>query len=428
MPHHKPAPQLTALHAIAISVGAMIGWGAFVMPGDLFLNKTNLLGSSLAFLLGTAIILLVSRSYIEMMGVRTHGTNSIAWIAHYFGKTHAKIYGAGVFLGYLAIIALNATAITLLIRYSLPAEFQLGFLYQIHGWDMYLSEFLAGALMVVLFAWLNFKGVRSGANVQLVISLLLVSVIVFLTAYSLWAHEASTNLAALSAQTQHSLSAANLLPNLRQEFANIGDGWLLVLAVVPWAYVGFETTPHITKNIQASKIKSRQIVYLSIFSGLLCYLLVNYFTALNLNFDYAAITNSAWATGEGVRVRLGDFGFGLLLLAMACAILSGINGFTLSAVKLLENMADADILPKKLAQNTTHKLTFIAIASVCIAATLLGRNHLATLVNLASLGIAFGFSYVVCTHIAYQKSKIQKLDKISMAALLASLWFVWLIL
>lgn len=410
---------ISPAQAIAISLGSMIGWGAFVMPGDLFLNKTNFLGSLFAFALGTALIILVAHSYIRLMNKESsHTGGAVAWVKKYVGTTHARIYSWAVLAGYIAIIALNASAIVLLLRTLLPNDWNIIHLYQINGWDVYLNELLASLITLTLFALVNYKGLRAGASIQLIISLLMVIAIVSLTALSIF-----------NADTH-----SQYLPNISTELSFLNStSWLAVLAVVPWAYVGFETTPHIAKNIRDSQRKTKRIVYLSLISGFFCYILVNYFTALNFNFDYSAIHHSMWATGEGIRNQIGSWGMIILALAMIGAILSGINGFMLSAIKLLESMNEMDLAPKRIqhwfSQSSQQPpIQIIAIIFIiCTMMLLLGRNHLLTLVNISSFGIALGFVYIVIADIQAQKQRQETVGIFSYLALGASLLFMGLV-
>lgn len=408
--------SISPAQAIAISLGSMIGWGAFVMPGDLFLKQTNFLGSLLAFTIGTILIVLVARSYIRLMN-KEHDRQggAVAWVAHYVGRKHAFIYSWSILIGYLAIVALNASAIVLLLRTLLPDSWQFVHLYTINGWDVYLNELSASLLALLVFAVVNYKGLKTGAVAQLVISLTMVIAIVALTIMS------------MSSATQY-------VPNFSAELPALGNAsWLAVLAVVPWAYVGFETTPHIAKNIRDSQQKTKNIVYLSLISGFFCYILVNYFTALNFAFDYTAISQSVWATGEGIRQHTGHLGMLILTLAMTGAILSGINGFMLSSLKLLESMNEMNLTPKAVQtwfkqSPTTPSIQLTSIIFfVCAMISLLGRNHLLTLVNIASFGIALGFIYIVWADIRAQRQRQEKVGMLSYLALGASFLFVGLI-
>lgn len=86
--------NISYLQAIAISVGAIIGWGAYVMPGDLFLPESQLLGSSVAILVGTLAIYMVARAYINLLTqTPEHESGGIYWIEKYINRKHAYVYG-----------------------------------------------------------------------------------------------------------------------------------------------------------------------------------------------------------------------------------------------------------------------------------------------------------------------------------------------
>lgn len=206
--------------------------------------------------------------------------------------------------------------------------------------------------------------------------------------------------------------------------------WLPILAVMPWAYVGFETTPQISKAISDSKTKTKSIILISLVAGVLFYFVINYFTALNMNFDYQNIKDSNWATGEGIKNRIGSVGIWLLSIAMIGSILSGINGFILSSVQLLESMSDSSLLPRIFTDKNrqfSKTKTVILIAVVCLFSPWLGRNYLLDIVSMASLGITVGFAYVTTADLINERRKKQA-GLLNYLSVLISLIFISLLL
>ncbi len=387
--------SISYLQAIAISVGAIIGWGAYVMPGDLFLPQSQLLGSSVAIIIGTLAIYMVARAYINLLTQTPENeSGGIYWIEKYINRKHAYIYGWGVTIGYISIIALNISAVALLLRYLLPSGLQLGYLYTIAGWEVYASEVFLCSAAIILFSYINLKGVRVGAKIQLYIALFMILSVTALFFASLW------------------MTPANqaFLPTDMSSSPITSLVWLPILAVMPWAYVGFETTPQISKAISDSKTKTKSIILISLIAGVLFYFLINYFTALNMSFDYQAIKDSNWATGEGIDNRIGSIGIWLLSIAMIGSIMSGINGFILSSVKLLESMSDTSLLPSIFTDKDNHfskQKTVILICFVCLLSPWLGRNYLLDIVTMASLGITVGFAYVTTADLINERKKKQ---------------------
>jgi len=391
----EPKESISYLQAIAISVGAIIGWGAYVMPGDLFLPQSQLLGSSVAIIIGTMAIYMVARAYINLLTQTPENeSGGIYWIEKYINRKHAYIYGWGVTIGYISIIALNISAVALLLRYLLPSGLQLGYLYTIAGWEVYASEVFLCSAAIILFSYINLKGVRVGAKIQLYIALFMILSVTALFFASLW----------MTPATQA------FLPTDMSSSSITSLAWLPILAVMPWAYVGFETTPQISKAISDSKTKTKSIILISLIAGVLFYFLINYFTALNMSFDYQAIKNSNWATGEGIDNRIGSIGIWLLSIAMIGSIMSGINGFILSSVKLLESMSDTSLLPSVFTDKNNHfskQKTVILICFVCLLSPWLGRNYLLDIVTMASLGITVGFAYVTTADLVNERKKKQ---------------------
>ena len=406
--------SISYLQAIAISVGAIIGWGAYIMPGDLFLPQSQLLGSSIAIMIGTLAIYMVARSYINLLTQTPEDeSGGVYWIEKYLNRRHAYIYGWGVAVGYISIVALNISAVALLLRYLLPSSLQIGYLYTVAGWDVYASEVLLCSMAIVLFSYINLKGVRVGAKLQLYIALFMIISVTALFFGSLWAVPVTQSFLPIDMENNSITSLA----------------WLPILAVMPWAYVGFETTPQISKSIANSKTKTKSIILISLIAGFAFYFLINYFTALNMNFDYSSIKNSAWATGEGIENRIGSIGIWLLSIAMIGSILSGINGFILSSVKLLESMGESSLLPSFFTDNNkfSKKKIVILICSICLLSPWLGRNYLLDIVNMASLGITVGFGYVTTADLINERQKKQA-KIVNYLSVLISIIFILLLL
>ena len=411
----KKPESISYLQAIAISVGAIIGWGAYVMPGDLFLPQSQLLGSSVAIIIGTLAIYMVARAYINLLTQTPENeSGGIYWIEKYINRRHAYVYGWGVAIGYISIVALNISAVALLLRYLLPSGLQLGYLYTIAGWEVYASEVFLCSAAIVLFSYINLRGVQVGAKIQLYIALFMIVSVTALFFGSLW----------MTPSTQA------FLPTDMSSGSVTSLAWLPILAVMPWAYVGFETTPQISKSISDSKTKTKSIILISLIAGVLFYFLINYFTALNMNFDYQAIKESNWATGEGIDNRIGSIGIWLLSIAMIGSILSGINGFILSSVKLLESMGDASLLPSMFTDKNhrfSKKKTVMLICLVCLLSPWLGRNYLLDIVSMASLGITVGFAYVTSADLINERRK-QQAGLLNYLSVLISLTFISLLL
>ena len=127
----------------SLALGAIIGWGCFILPGTDFLPKAGPLGAILGLLLGAVIISIISFSYGYMIQKFPLSGGEFVYADSVFGKKHAFICGWSLVLAYWSLIPLNSTAVAMVSRYILPGSpFQFGYLYTIAHWDVYLGEIL----------------------------------------------------------------------------------------------------------------------------------------------------------------------------------------------------------------------------------------------------------------------------------------------
>src|SRR5690625_7269982 len=74
------------------------------------------------------------------------------------GRTHAFISGWFLTLGYICIVALNASAVSLMFKYIFPTLIENFSLYTIAGWEVYAMEIIIATLILIVFGYLNLKG------------------------------------------------------------------------------------------------------------------------------------------------------------------------------------------------------------------------------------------------------------------------------
>ena len=58
-PEDELQKSLSPLNVWALAFGCIIGWGAFIMPGEIFLLKAGPLGMALAMLVATVILIII---------------------------------------------------------------------------------------------------------------------------------------------------------------------------------------------------------------------------------------------------------------------------------------------------------------------------------------------------------------------------------
>lgn len=123
----------------AIALGSSIGWGAFVLPNG-WMATAGPLGAALGLGIGGLLMLVIAVSYGFMIRNFPVSGGEFAYAYLGFGRDQAYVCGWFLTLGYLSIVALNASALALLGKFVLPGIAQQGLMYNIAGWEVYFGE------------------------------------------------------------------------------------------------------------------------------------------------------------------------------------------------------------------------------------------------------------------------------------------------
>ena len=142
---------LSPLNVWALSFGCLIGWGAFVMPGTMFLPHAGPIGTIIAMCLGALIMLAIGANF-SFLGQRYQDNGGIfTFTRMLLGSDHAFLAAWSLGLAYLSLLWANATAFVLLARYFLGDALEWGIHYQVLGFDIYFGEILATWLILIAF-------------------------------------------------------------------------------------------------------------------------------------------------------------------------------------------------------------------------------------------------------------------------------------
>ena len=273
--------------------------------------------------------------------------------------------------------------------------FQFGFYYTVAGYDIYLGEILLAVVALVLFAVLSIRGVKFTGVFQTLLVFALV---------------AGVAIVAIAACVSDKASFENLKPAFYPSSstgAKIG-GVLAVVAVAPWAFVGFDTIPQAVEGFKFSAKKTKVIMVISIIFGAAVYAILNTVTAMVVPEGYASwneyIDDMPNLTGlmslptfNAAHTLLGNAGLVFLGVAVLTAILSGIIGFYMAISRLLYSMAKEDVLPawfgKLHGKYKTPANAILFVMIIALIAPFFGRTALNWIVDMSSLGAAIGYGY-----------------------------------
>ncbi len=384
--------SMSARDIWCLALGAMIGFGCFVLPGNSFLPEAGPLGTALGISIGACMVMIISVSFSYLVRQMPHSGGSFLYAAAIFGKDHGFILGWFLILTYWALVPLNATALGLIGRNLFPGILQKGYLYTIAGFDVYLGEIVIAHIFLIGITIVNLCGGKSAGWTQSAIT------------FSLLGSVALVAIGVIAS----GLSLNNLKPAFPEGIGAF-QAIFAVTAMTPWAFIGFDCIPQAAEEFNFPSRRAMNIMLTAIAIAALLYITVN--TATAIVRPWPSILNEDWATGTAVRDVLGNVGLFFVGIAMLSAVLSGMNAFLLSASRLLYAMSNVDAIPAWFGKVNTrtgvprNALIFLGILS--LAAPFLGRQVINWVVDMTSVGASFSFLYAcaAATKLAHRKGE-----------------------
>ncbi|HEX7388270.1 MAG TPA: APC family permease [Castellaniella sp.] len=364
----------------AIAFGSAIGWGSFVLPTE-WMEMAGPLGVIIGLWIGALVLSLVGMScgFLVKAYPITGGAFTYAYLA--FGRKHAFFCGWFLILGYAAIVALNASAFALMVKFLVPEFMKVGFLYSVAGWDVYLMEVLIASAVLILFAWLNIRGADATARTQFYFCVLLIAAATGVTA-------------AMVASPATAFS--NMVPLYKPGIPS----WSAVAAIVaisPWAYVGFDTVPQAAEEFSFSPGKATFLIIAALAVAASHYSIMILATALAMPWMNLVGRHDLWGTGQAIFDVLGSVGLAALVVALCMGIFTGLIGFYISCSRLMFAMSRAKALPPLFSRlhdkHCTPYASIVFVCAICLVAPWFGRSVLLWVVDMSAVGISIAFIY-----------------------------------
>lgn len=405
----KLEKKLSPINVWALALGCIIGWGAFVMPGNTFLGKAGPLGTAIAMGIATLIMIVIAFNYNFMINKFPVAGGEFTYTQKAFGSNHAFVCSWFLGLSYLCIVPLNGTALALIGRNLMHNVFQVGFHYTVAGYDIYLGEIILALVALGLIAFLSIKGVKFAGVFQTLLVFCLVGGVLIVALAALISDKASF----------FNLSPAFYENSTTGVSGGIG-GILAVVAVAPWAFVGFDTIPQAAEEFKFSPKKTKTIMVISILFGGLVYIVLNTVTAMVVPEGYVSWVEyiddlpnlnglMALPTFYAAKTLLGTAGVVFLGVAVLAAILSGIVGFYMATSRLLYSMAKENVIPAWFGvlhpEYKTPRNAILFIMVIAMIAPFFGRTALGWIVDMSSLGAAIGYGYTSLAATKYAKEE-----------------------
>ena len=400
----KLEKKLSPINVWSLALGCIIGWGAFVMPGNTFLGKAGPLGTAIAMGIAALIMIVIAFNYNFMIIKFPVAGGEFTYTQQAFGEKHAFVCSWFLGLSYLAIVPLNATALALIGRNLMNNVFQFGFHYNVAGYDVYFGEIVLAVVALIFFAVLSIRGVKFTGVFQTLLVFALVGGVLVIT---------------LAALFNPNVKFSNLSPAFYPGNSSIA-GILAVIAVAPWAFVGFDTIPQAAEEFKFSAKKTKVIMVLSILFGAAVYVVLNTVTAAVVPEGYGSWTEYidslpnqsgllSLPTFHAGYQLLGTAGLVFLGVAVLGAILSGIIGFYMATSRLLYSMSKERVIPgwfgKLHSKYKTPSNAILFVLIIALIAPFFGRTALGWIVDMSSIGAAIGYGYTSLAAFRFAKKE-----------------------
>lgn len=245
---------------------------------------------------------------------------------------------------------------------------------------------------LAIFAFISIKGAKIAGIFQTLLALILFVGVIFLCICALFSSKTSI---------------ANLSPGFTPGVPPMA-GLLAVIAVAPWAFVGFDTIPQAAEEFNFSPTKAKILMIVSILFGGFAYVALNTITVSVIPAGYESWPQYIEAhkslsglislpTFNAAHELLGVAGLFVIGTAVLAAILTGIAGFYMATSRLLYSMSLDGVLPKMFgklhptAKTPVNAILFIMLVSMI--APFFGRTALGWIVDMSSIGAAIGYGY-----------------------------------
>ena len=305
---------------LALAFGAIIGWGWVVLAGEMA-GRAGTVGSALAFVVGAVMVFFVGLTYAELTSALSRAGGELSFTYLGIGPRASFVCGWTLLLAYVSVGAFEAVALPMVIGY-VSEGFQSGYLYSVAGWDVHLSWVVLGVAGAVGIGIINYMGIRPAALLQGIatLTLLLIGLSFFIPG------------------------------NLRGDLANLPplftsvEGFLGVLIMTPFLYLGFDIIPQIAEEIHVPFQAVGRLILVSILIALGWYVMVQWTVGLSL--DAGARTSGELATADAMSVVYGSRWAGrVLVFGGLLGIITSWNAFFLGASRLMFAMSRGGMLP-----------------------------------------------------------------------------------
>lgn len=377
--------RVSKLGLLTMSVGGMVGWGAFMQPGLKFISTAGVLNTIIGMFIGLIMVSTIASCYgiiLNKSPDSTGGEYSYSKLA--FNKKHSFIVGWFLLIVFIGIAALNATSFALIFKNVLFPNTDFITMYSIADSPVTLGETLISLMVIGIFSYFMLKGVNAVIAVQNVVTIALIIIVFSIFFLSIF---------------KINIRVSPLIWHFNTANISLG-GIISILVITPWAYYGVSTIPKLASDAELPYKQVIGVTILSLICGFFIYQILLLLTgAIYSTNDLLGF--KGWATGSAIKILFGNTGLLFITAGLAFAIFSGVNGFYMGATRVMESMSEDGLLSKRFSKK--HKIygtpyySIFFILIIVASAPFFGRQVLAWIVDMSALGGALVFFYTALT-------------------------------
>ena len=387
--------MLTTGDVLVIAFGAMIGWGWVVSTGE-WIERGGVLGAVLGFVLGGITVFFVGLTYAELTPAIPETGGESIFSQRAFGPTGSFICTWGLALGYIGVVCFEACAFPTIVAYVFPSFLQ-GYLYTVAGFKIYATWLALGILTAIFMTYINVRGTKMAAMLQLVLTLIIgLGGVLLIVAASVKGDSAN-----LAGQMFVGMTTGNIVKNVMR-----------VTVIAPFFLMGFDVIPQAVEEINMDLAKIGRVLLLSIILGVVFYSAA----ILSVGFLLSPAEIDAANAGTGlVSADAMSKAFNAKIMADAliiggmCGIITTWNSFIIGASRALFSMSERNMIPKFISRTNAKYKTpsgaILFVGTITIISLFFGRQMLVWVMDAGTFGCCVAYCIVSVSFLVLRKKE-----------------------
>jgi basic amino acid/polyamine antiporter, APA family len=351
--------------AAAVSIGAIIGAGIFVLIGV----ASGIAGPSviLSFILAGLVALFTALSAAELSSFITDSGGSYIYTHHAFGRFWGFLVGWMQSADYI----IGASAVSI--------GFAGYLIYFLHVPQTTAALILIGCLLPLLLGIVNLKGMRDAAGINAALVLLKIIALVLFVAVGAWY-----------------LITTGSTGNYTPFFPNGISGMVHGAAVIFFAFVGFNTVTVIAEEVKNPVRNVPRALFIAFAVSATIYVAVSIVATGLVNWSVLATSDAPLESALMVATQ-NPLVLGYVSIAALFATASVVMASIFGGSRAIFAMARQNLLPSALKRVSPGGVPYVSVILVSVAMSaivLLSGGDLATLAQVFNFGTLMTFFFI----------------------------------